>query len=248
MATSAAGYVRGQLSSTDVATTAGQSHASAHGATPDNRRMYDFSDRVAELAPEESPFFVYLSKIAKVPTSDPVFRFLENRSKIDWTNRVLYADSALGSLAAGVSGVINFDDGSGANVDWLVAGMVIAVEVVDGKSHAVVRLDSVSVNATETVCDITCMSVGNSSESGYNAVADGDKAQVIGTAFAEGSGSPDVWSRALEDDFGYTQIFKTAAEMTNTSIATNYRGYANEWQRIWHLKLREHKVDIERPM
>ena len=248
MATSAAGYVRGQLSSTDVSTTAGNSHASAHGATPDNRRMYDFSDRVAELAPEESPFFVYLSKIAKVPTSDPVFRFLENRSKIDWTNRVLYADSALGSLAAGVSGVVNFDDGSGANVDWLVAGMVVAVEVVDGKSHAVFRLDSVSVNATETVCDVTCMSVGNSSESGYNAIADGDKAQVIGTAFAEGSGSPDVWSRALEDDFGYTQIFKTAAEMTNTSIATNYRGYANEWQRIWNLKLREHKVDIERAM
>ena len=248
MATSAAGYVRGQLSSTDVSTTAGNSHASAHGATPDNRRMYDFSDRVAELAPEESPFFVYLSKIAKVPTSDPVFRFLENRSKIDWTNRVLYADSALGSLAAGVSGVVNFDDGSGANIDWLVSGMVVAVEVVDGKSHAVFRLDSVSVNSTETICDVTCMSVGNSSESGYDAVADGDKAQVIGTAYAEGSGSPDVWSRALEDDFGYTQIFKTAAEMTNTSIATNYRGYANEWQRIWNLKLREHKVDLERAM
>jgi len=142
--------------------------------------------------------------------------------------------------------VVNFDDGSGANVDWLVPGMVVAVEVVDGKSQAVFRLDSVSVNATETVCDVTCMSVGNSSESGYDAVADGDKAQVIGTAFAEGSGSPDVWSKSLEDDYGYTQIFKTAAEMTNTSIATNYRGYANEWQRIWNLKLREHKVDIER--
>jgi len=248
MATSAAGYIRGQISSADMATTAGNSHASAHGATPDSRRLYDFSDRVAELAPEESPFFVYLSKIAKVPTSDPVFRFLENRSKIDWTNRSLYADSALGSLAAGVSGVVNFDDGSGANVDWLVPGMVVAVEVVDGKSQAVFRLDSVSVNSTETVCDVTCMSVGNSSESGYNAIADGDKAQVIGTAFAEGSGSPDVWSKSLEDDYGYTQIFKTAAEMTNTSIATNYRGYANEWQRIWNLKLREHKVDIERAM
>ncbi len=231
MATSAAGYIRGQISSADMATTAGNSHASAHGATPDSRRMYDFSDRVAELAPEESPFFVYLSKIAKVPTSDPVFRFLENRSKIDWTNRSLYADSALGSLSAGVSGIINFDDGSGANVDWLVPGMVVAVEVVDGKSQAVFRLDSVSVNSTETVC-----------------VADGDKAQIIGTAFAEGSGSPDVWSKSLEDDYGYTQIFKTAAEMTNTSIATNYRGYANEWQRIWNLKLREHKVDIERAM
>ena len=36
--------------------------------------------------------------------------------------------------------------------------------------------------------------------------------------------------------------------MTNTAIATNYRGYANEWNRIWNLKLREHKVDIERSM
>ena len=248
MATSAAGYVRGGLKSSDVATTAGNSHASAHGATPDNRRLYDFSDRVAELQPEESPFFVYLSKVAKVPTSDPVFRFLENRSKVDWTNREIYADSALGSLAAGVSGQIDFDDGAGDQIDWLIPGMVVAVDVVDGKSHAVFRIDSVSVGTTETRCDVTCMSVGNSGETGYNAVVDGDKAQVIGSAYAEGSGAPDVWSKALEDDYGYTQIFKTAAEMTNTSIATNYRGYANEWQRLWNLKLREHKVDIERAM
>ena len=248
MATSAAGYVRGGLKSSDVATTAGNSHASAHGATPDNRRLYDFSDRVAELQPEESPFFVYLSKVAKVPTSDPVFRFLENRSKVDWTNREIYADSALGSLAAGVSGQIDFDYGAGDQIDWLIPGMVVAVDVVDGKSHAVFRIDSVSVGTTETRCDVTCMSVGNSSESGYNAVADGDRAQVIGSAYAEGSGAPDVWSKALEDDYGYTQIFKKAAEMTDTSIATNYRGYANEWQRLWNLKLREHKVDIERAM
>ena len=126
--------------------------------------------------------------------------------------------------------------------------MVVAVDVVDGKSHAVFRIDSVSVGTTETRCDVTCMSVGNSGETGNNAVVDGDKAQVIGSAYAEGSGAPDVWSKALEDDYGYTQIFKTAAEMTNTSIATNYRGYANEWQRLWNLKLREHKVDIERAM
>ena len=46
------------------------------------RRLFNFSDRVAELAPEESPFFVYLSKVAKVPTDDPQFRFLEDRTKI----------------------------------------------------------------------------------------------------------------------------------------------------------------------
>ena len=31
--------------------------------TKGSRRLYDFSDRVAELAPEESTFFVYLSKV-----------------------------------------------------------------------------------------------------------------------------------------------------------------------------------------
>ena len=36
--------------------------------------------------------------------------------------------------------------------------------------------------------------------------------------------------------------------MSNTARATVYRGYADEWQRIWNLKLREHKVDIERAM
>ena len=239
-------YYTGQLKSSNV--TAAATSAGV-GTAPDQRRLYDFSDRVAELAPEESPFFVYLSKVAKAPTDDSVFRFLENRSRIDWTNRTLVADSALSSLAAGVSGQIDFDDGSGSAISWLVKGMVVAVEVVDGKSHAVFRIDSVSVQgSSETRCDVTCMSVGNANESGYDAVADGDVAQVIGTAFAEGSGSPDVWSKSLEDDFGYTQIFKTAAEQSNTSMATRYRGYADEWSRIWNLKLREHKVDIERAM
>ena len=36
--------------------------------------------------------------------------------------------------------------------------------------------------------------------------------------------------------------------MSNTARATRYRGYADEWQRIWNLKLREHKIDIERAM
>ena len=36
--------------------------------------------------------------------------------------------------------------------------------------------------------------------------------------------------------------------MSNTARATRYRGYADEFQRIWNNKLREHKVDIERAM
>lgn len=50
-----------------------------------SRRMFNFGDRVAELAPKQSPFFTYLSKVAKKPTDDPVFKFLEQRYQ--WQRR-----------------------------------------------------------------------------------------------------------------------------------------------------------------
>jgi len=239
------------------------------GQAPDRRRLYDFSDRVAELAPEESPFFVYLSKVAKVPTDDPVFRFLENRSKIDWTTRnfKMAADVNGGSaISAGSAYTFTVDaDGAtggtssgGASVDFLVKGMVFAVNTVSGAtgySQTLVRVDSAPTDAgTSTtfngkIIDISnTTTAGDSAISGEDIISDNDNCQVIGTSFAEGTGSPDAWSSDIEDDFGYTQIFKTAAEMSNTAIATRYRGYANEWERIWALKLREHKVDIERAM
>ena len=67
-------YNTGSLKSSDI--TATTSDASV-GQRPDRRRLFNFGDRVAELAPEESPFFVYLSKVAKAPTDDPVFRYPE---------------------------------------------------------------------------------------------------------------------------------------------------------------------------
>ena len=224
---------------------------SAVGASADLRRIHNFGDRVAELAPDESPFFVYLNKVAKVPTNDPVFRFLENRSKIDWTSRNFNVKStALADVAADSTYTIKVDEGSANAVKFLVKGMVIAVETVTNKSLVQFRVESVTHNSADTDVSARCIALTDASSggSGYNDIADNDECQIVGTSFAEGSGSPDVWSSQLDDDFGYTQIFKTAAEMTNTAIATNYRGYANEWNRIWNLKLREHKVDIERAM
>ena len=55
-------YNSGVLKSSDI--TATTSDASV-GQRPDRRRIFNFGDRVAELAPEESPFFVYLNQVAK---------------------------------------------------------------------------------------------------------------------------------------------------------------------------------------
>jgi hypothetical protein len=240
---------QGGVKTTDVVQASSNSHASAHGTTPDVRRLYNFGDRVADLSPEESPFFVYLSKVSKVSTDDSVFRFLEDRSKIDWTSRdFLIAGQPVGDVVAGTSYSFAVDTSGGASVDWLIKGMVFAVESAEG-AQIMVRVDSAPTDVgSSTTFTGKVISLTASGVSGYNAIQNNDKCQVIGTAYAEGTGAPDVWSSEIEDNFGYTQIFKTAAEMTNTAIATRYRGYANEWQRIWAMKLREHKVDIERAM
>ena len=64
----------------------------------DSRRVYNFGDKVAELAPQQSPFFVYLSKVAKSATDDPVFKFLEQRHQ--WQRRNFILKTAIGSNIA----------------------------------------------------------------------------------------------------------------------------------------------------
>ncbi len=234
----------------------GQVKFGTPGAVIDNtipsRRLYDFSDRVADLAPDESPFFVYLSKVGKVPTSDSQFRFLEDRTKISITDRsFLIKDASLTLVAEGSDDTLVFDTAGGDGVDWLIPGMVVAIGDVDGNSvptTANVRINTVdnSSSATQTTCGVTVIS--HTGTTSTLAVADNSKCTVIGTSFEQGSGAPDVWSQELDNDYGYTQIFKTACEMSNTARATVYRGYADEWARLWNLKLREHKVDIERAM
>mgnify|MGYP003148087927 CR=1 FL=1 len=218
-------------------------------STIPSRRLFDFSDRVADLSPDESPFFVYLSKVGKVPTSDSQFRFLEDRTKIEMTDRSFLLKGATVLVAEDSTMDVTFDTSGGASVDWLIPGMVVAIGDVDGNSvptTANVRINTVSDTGSQTVCNIT--SISHTGTTGTLAMANNSNCTVIGTSFKEGSGAPDVWSSELDNEYGYTQIFKTACEMSNTARATVYRGYADEWQRIWNLKLREHKIDIERAM
>ena len=234
------------------------------GATVDSaqmgtRRLYDFSDRVAELSPEESPFFVYLSKVAKVPTSDSQFRFLEDRTKVHITDRSFFIDGAQTLAAPGGSTSVTVEAAKGSsdtdgNVKWLIKGMVVqfaqnvnAGADTEALTQGIGRIESVTHNAADTTINVTTIQA-SAGDSSTTTLDDEGEAVVIGTSYEEGSGAPDVWSQKLDNDYGYTQIFKTACEMSNTARATVYRGYADEWARLWNLKLREHKVDIERAM
>ena len=245
-------FNQGQLKASQITAAA---TSADYGQAPDQRKLYDFSDRVAELMPEESPFFVYLSQVAKVATDDNIFRYLENRTVTNYTARnfSLAADVNSGSaVSAGNLYDFTVDDAAGSSIGFLTKGMVLAVKSVDstdGYSQVLVRVESApNVQSANTTFSGRVIELSNSNVSGYNVLADNDECQIVGTSFGEGTGSPDTFSDTIEDDYGYTQIFKTACEMTNTAIATRYRGYANEFDRIWAQKLREHKVDIERAM
>ena len=115
-------------------------------STIPSRRLYDFSDRVADLAPEEYPFFVYLSKVGKVPTSDSQFRFLEDRTKISITDRSFDLKGAVTLVAPGSDDTMIFDINNADGVDWLIPGMVVAIGDVDSNSvptTANVRINTV---------------------------------------------------------------------------------------------------------
>ena len=72
-----------------------------------DRRIFNFGERVAELAPQQSPFFTYLSNVGKKPTDDPVFKFLEQRHQYQRRNFQI----------AAVKDVTNYNSGAWAVTD-----------------------------------------------------------------------------------------------------------------------------------
>ena len=135
-------------------------HSTAPGVAPqglsinDNRRLFNFGERVAELAPAQSPFFVYLSKVAKKPTDDPVFKFLEQRHQ--WQRRNFTLKDAKGSADYDVgtaSVTLNMECGydkygkvaAGSQPQFFIVGQVIAVADADGTPQ---RFTVTAVNLT----------------------------------------------------------------------------------------------------
>ena len=243
--------------------------ATTGGETPQQglRRRHNFGDRMYKLSPEETPFFAYLSAVGKAPTDDPVFRVLEDRAPMKWADRSFQVDGGTNAITieATEGGAWN-QAVSGADIDVLggaekelVAGMLVQAVLYEDSIGGGASGDSAEIPAQVTA---RIKQVGTAADSSAASIQldtvympGADKAmsaaftlQVVGTAFGEGTGAPDSFGYDMDDTYGYTQIFKTAAHMSNTARATVLRGYASEWDRIWSLKLREHKVDIERAM
>ena len=237
-----------------------------------DRRIFNFGERVAELAPEQSPFFTYLSKVAKKPTDDPVFKFLEKRHQ--WQRRNFQTAAALaGALAYDGGDKWDIADGDGLFVECFLVGganQMIAIEAVynDGANKNVIayyKLDGLADTVVETggvktdikqakfvkamfVSSSSAALSGEVTPSGSQTltIGNGKRGQLIGSSWAEATLSPDGWKDDFYNREGYCQIFKTAVPLfSGTALATRYRGDSNEYMRVYQEKLMEHKMDIE---
>jgi len=236
----------------------------AQGVTlNDNRRKFAFGDRVAELAPQQSPFFVYLAKVAKKATNDPVFKFLEQRHQWQRRNLVLGTAAAKTITVHASDGTCTNSSGNDttlkANYDqygrissteqvanFVVKDQIIAFKCDSGNVvNCIVLIEPTAaglISGSGTADQLTCLNPTGSTET----ISPGAVGQVIGSAFGEGTDAPTGWEDKLYDREGYCQIFKTGMNIfSGTMMATEYRGIKNEYQRIWQEKLMEHKMDLE---
>ena len=235
----------------------------------DNRRMFNFGERVAELAPQQSPFFVYLSKVAKKSTDDPVFKFLEQRHQ--WQRRNAAVKTAISTAtglataktdsAAAAGGILvdcNYDKygkavSTAVAPEFFVKDSVIAVQGASGVERYRIKNVIPAGTATGGSGDAAAVRLGLMDMDGTAntsiTLGDNAKIQLIGSVYAEGSTDPDGWRDEMFDREGYCQIFKTGIPMfSGTALATRYRGKADEYKRVWQEKLMEHKMDLEHAM
>ena len=240
-------------------------YSNSTGATPtgvsinDSRRIFNFGERVAELAPQTSPFFVYLSKIAKEATDDPVFKFMEQRHQFQRRNFSIKTSSGTATTSDVVNNmklVCGYDKfgvetatGKTAAPQFILVGQVLRIKGKAFKVTAVTPGSGLSTTyATGTATTYTAVNLKPLEAISVSIGAEA-QGQVIGSAWAEGSNDPDGWKDELSTREGYCQIFKTGIELfSGSALATRYRGRPDEYKRVWADKLMEHKMDIEHAM
>ena len=228
----------------------------------DSRRIFNFGERVSELAPQQSPFFVYLSKVAKEATDDPVFKFLEQRHQWQRRNFICKTDNDGTALDASdtLKVVCDYDKfgndltlGGGTNTaapQYLLVGQVVRIGGKAMRITSVTAGNGVSAafdaSDADTYTEIVVKALETVAESDIEV---GTQGQVIGSAWAEGSTDPEGWKDELYSREGYCQIFKTAIQLfSGSSLATRYRGRPDEYRRVWADCLMQHKMDIEHAM
>lgn len=212
----------------------------ANTVGPTTADVLGFNAVTGILEREVGPEIFYLDPDINVLTilSDAADNDLTDNPQYEWFEKALRPKTATVDVTS-----------------TIIASAVATGLVLDAGFEDVVQVgDIVDVNGrgerllVTTRTDSTTFVVvrGAAGSSASAAIASGDGLTVVGSAYAEGTGSPepDEWQEVRK--FGYTQIFKRSFAGSGTREATmTYfgRGFRSKLARE---KMTEFKLDVER--
>ncbi len=202
-----------------------------------NERPENFRETILFLNPNgEAPLTALMSKMASERTDDPTFHWFEEK--------LPHVRPELATGVDGSSPTITLSPATDTitGVDGLVPGDVLIVEPGPGEG-VTTDLEQMLVQTVNSGSNALTVIRGFAGSTPASLSA-GSRLTKVGTAFAEGTGSPNSTSRNPQELQNYCQIFKSTIDLTETSRKTKYRTgdlEKNEKKR----KMFDHSRDME---
>lgn len=175
-----------------------------------DERPKNFREMILWRRPNGSaPLFALTSKLKSQATDDPEF---------SWWEEELNAIRVAINYSTGYATSIETFTVDGGDAKDLVPGDILLCEaaLTTSYAHELIIVSSVTDSTTIVV---------KRGQAGTTraALADNQNLTRVGNAFAEGTGSPSASTRNPTKMNNYTQIFKTAYELTGTAEQTHLR-------------------------
>lgn len=184
-----------------------------------NRLKVDMSD-VSLLDPDEAPFIVLLTRMAKKAAKSYKFEHIERELAPRW-------DTADGAFTAG-AGTITVDNGS-----YFTKRDLVEVPRT-GEVMLVTDISSNTLTVTRGFGD-TSAAAGN----------DGEDLQIIGNASEQNADRPTLKTYTGSTPYNYTQIFRHAFGASNTEMNSEIYGDTTRSQERYEWGI-THARDMER--
>lgn len=181
-----------------------------------DERPKDFRSAILMLEPNgKAPLLALASMLKNEKTTDPEFAWWEEESYVPrclTTGALSTTSTAVVLQAAGTTGTkgdgLSFVPGDILQVQKALASGVNTNELVE----VVTVTDATNITIRRGVAGSTAANIPTASAF-----------LKVGNAFAEGVGAPNVSSRNPVKKYNFTQIFRTAYQETETTLATTFR-------------------------
>lgn len=194
-----------------------------------------------------TPLLGMVSKIREEMVTDPEFNIFYRYMEDPYgAITAVYTDAAMTTLytSGGVSGQTLYVKAAEAVAGRFVAGHTVMLGLTtDPYMHVNARVTDVQTNGANSRLTVKLHEADDNSST--NDLSNANRIAMIGSAFREGSGSPDGVAYDPNQESNYVQIFKTAiGPMADSAMKVALRT-GDPWRQLVKDASREHGIGIE---